>query len=217
MARLGLQGVLFGKAQMSAGLGALQYHKVRDAVVVPVPELADQARGPSAADDGCQGGVALRHLRRNGGQVLGEPRAADHGVHPRPEGGTDALGVLGGGHHGVDGHETGALGQLLGVLHLALQSPEIGGLGVLLKIRLLEAAEGGGDGAHAAAGGHGSGQAVQADAHAHAALQNGEGELLPANHHCHSRRVASRTAFPPSYSSSKIWRTGLISWSIPAT
>ena len=87
---------------------------------------------------------------------------------------------------------------------LPLQGPEVGGAGVMVKIRLLKAAKRGGDGAHAAAGGHGTGEMVQADANAHAALQNGEEKLLPANRHCHSRCVASNTAFPPLYSSSKI-------------
>ena len=59
---------------------------------------------------------------------------------------------------------------------------------------LLKAADGGGEGAHAAAGGYGPGQAFQADAHPHAALQNGEGEGLSPDRYCHAASVAFKTA-----------------------
>ena len=71
---------------------------------MPVPQLTDETRRPATADDGCQRGAALRHLRRQRGQVPRQTRAADDGIRPRPKGGTNAVGILRGGHHGVDGY-----------------------------------------------------------------------------------------------------------------
>ena len=99
---------------MSSGLRSLQHHKVRNAAIVPVPQLADQSGGPAAADDGGDGGVTVGNFGGQRGEILGKSRAADDGVGPGPEGSADAVGILGGGHHGVDGHQAHAAGKLLG-------------------------------------------------------------------------------------------------------
>ena len=137
---------------------------------MPVPQLAQQSRCPAAADDGGDGGVTVGDFGCQRRELLGQSRTADDGVSPRPEGGADAVGVLGGGHHGVDGDEPRAVGQFLGMAHLPVQCPEVGLEGMPVKIRLLKAAEGSGKGPHAAAGGYRPGKAVQTDAHAHAPL-----------------------------------------------
>ena len=77
---------------------------------------------------------------------------------------------------------------------LPVQRPEVGFKGTLGEIRLLKAADGGGEGPHAAAGGHRPGKAVQTDAHAHAPLQDREGEGLSPDRYCHAASVAFRTA-----------------------
>ena len=179
---------------MPPGLRSLQDQKVGDAAIVPVPQLADQSGGPAAADDGRQGGIAFRHLLRQGRQIPGQSRAADDGVGPRPEGSADAVGILGGGHHGVDGHQARAVGQFLGMADLPVQRPEVGLKGTFGEIRLLKAADGGGEGPHAAAGGYRPGKAVQTDAHAHAPLQDREGEGLSPDRYCHAASVTFKTA-----------------------
>ena len=137
---------------------------------MPVPQLAQQSCRPAAADDGGDGGVAVGDFGCQPREVLGQSRTADDGVSPRPEGGADAVGVLGGGHHGVDGDQPRTVSQLLGTAHLPVQRPEVGFKGTLGEIRLLKTAEGGGKGPHAAAGGYRPGKAVQTDANAHAPL-----------------------------------------------
>ena len=161
---------------------------------MPVPQLAQQSRRPAAADDGGDGGVAVGNFGGQRGEILGQSRAADDGVSPRPESGADAVGVLGGGDHGVDGDQPRAVGQFLGPADLALQSPEIGFKGMLGKIRLGKAADGGGESPHAAAGGYRPGKAVQTDPHAHAPLQDREGEGLSPDRYCHAASVAFKTA-----------------------
>ena len=210
-------GFLLGKAQMTTGQGAFQDHKVRNPLVVLIPQAADQGGGAAAADDGGNGGVAFRYLSGNAGQVFGKTCAAYYGIHAGAQRRADAVGVLGGGDHGIDGYHSCATGQFLGPPDLRGQGPQVGAFGVSGKIRLPEAANSGGDGAHAAGGGHGTGQTVQADSHAHAALQNRKGESFSPDGYSHSLPTASSTVWLCAYSSSKICLTGLISWSIPAT
>ena len=95
-----------GKAQMSAGQRPLQHDEIRDASVMPVPQAADQARGPAAADHRGQGGVALRDLCGQSGQIPGQTCPADDGIGPGPQGGADAVCILRGGHHGVYRHKS---------------------------------------------------------------------------------------------------------------
>ena len=78
--------------------------------------------------------------------------------------------------------------------HLPVQRPEVGLEGMPVKIRLLKAAEGGGEGPHAAAGGYRPGEAVQTDAHAHAPLQNREREGLSPDGYRHAASVAFKMA-----------------------
>ena len=86
------------------------------------------------------------------------------------------------------------MGQNLGTANLPVQRPEVGLEGMPVKIRLLKAADGGGEGPHAAAGGYRPGKAVQTDAHAHAPLQDREGEGLSPDRYCHAASVAFKTA-----------------------
>ena len=86
------------------------------------------------------------------------------------------------------------MGQNLGMADLPVQRSEVGFKGSLGEIRLLKAAEGGGEGPHAAAGGYRSGKAVQTDAHAHAPLQDREGEGLSPDRYRHAASVAFKTA-----------------------
>ena len=179
---------------MPPGLRPLQDQKVGDAAIVPVPQLAQQPRRPAAADDGGNGGVTVGNFGGQRGEILGQSRTADDGVSPRPESGADAVSILGGGDHGVDGDEPCAVGQNLGMADLPVQRPEVGFKGTLGEIRLLKAADGGGEGPHAAAGGYRPGKAVQTDAHAHAPLQDREGEGLSPDRYRHAASVAFKTA-----------------------
>ena len=161
---------------------------------MPVPQLAQQPRRPAAADDGGNGGVTVGNFGGQRGEILGQSRTADDGVSPRPESGADAVGILGGGDHGVDGDQPRAVGQDLGMADLPVQRPEVGLKGTFGEIRLLKAADGGGEGPHAAAGGHRPGEAVQTDAHAHAPLQDREGEGLSPDRYRHAASVTFKTA-----------------------
>lgn len=68
------------------------------------------------------------------GQVQGESRSGHHRVYSGSYGGAHCVGVLDGGHHGVDRYHSSAFGNLLGFADLLPESPEIGLKGILCKI-----------------------------------------------------------------------------------
>ena len=125
---------------MSPGPGPLQHQKVGDAAVVPVPQLA--ACSPAARPLLTMGAMAAslsETSAASAGRSLGSPAPQTMASSPRPESGADAVGILGGGDHGVDGHQPRAVGQLLGLADLPVQRPEVGFKGTLGEIRLLKA------------------------------------------------------------------------------
>ena len=161
------QQFFLGKAEVPARLAALDDHKVCGAAKGLGPAAQDELRRSSAGNDGRNGNVRCVH---KAGQFQREPRAGDHRVHPRFHSGADGGGVVLRGYHGVDGHHARAMGNFLRFSDLCCQCAVVGGCRVAGKVRLPVARVGGGDAAHAAARGHGTGQPAEGDPHAHAAL-----------------------------------------------
>ena len=201
------------KAQVAAGLAALQHHKVRHAAVALCPGAADELCCPGAGHDGGQ--QRLKALGQ-GGQLQRQARPADNGIGPGFQRGAHTVGILAGGHHGIYRHKAGPGGQPFGPLYLPAQGAQVGLLGVGGKVRLVPAGVGGAQGAHGPFGGHGTGQPAHGDAHAHAALNQGKGQLPVSQLHAFASSAA-RVALQPLSRSSKMARRGRISWSIPAT
>ena len=158
------------KAEMPARLAALDDHKIGGAVKALCPAAQDELCRPGAGHDGRNGHLFGAHDAR---QFQRQTRTGAHGVHPRRYGGADGLGIVPGGYHRVDGYQTHAPGNGLGLLNFCGQGAVVGCRRVTGKIRLAVACIGGGDAPHTAAGRYRTGQPAQRDAHAHAALQNG--------------------------------------------
>ena len=161
------QKLLLRKAQMSACLAALDDHEVGGAVKRLSPPAEDELCRTAAGHDGGQRHVGTFH---EPGQLQREARTRYDGVHPRLHGGADGVGVVLGGDHRVDGHQTCAACDLFRFFDLFFQGAEVGSGGVTGKVRLPVACIGRGDAAHAAAGRDGTGQPAEGDTDAHAAL-----------------------------------------------
>ena len=105
-----------------------------------VPGLAGCSRGCPAGLD-TMGARAVFPSGRCAGSSRGRPAPQTTASTPAATAVRTAVGKLPGGHHGIDGHHPGPSGQLLGSAdHLACQGPQIGSVGIGVKIRLLKAA-----------------------------------------------------------------------------
>ena len=161
------QKLFFRKAQMPTGLAALDDHEVGGAVEGFCPPAEDELCSTSAGHDGCQRNVSSFH---QAGQLQREARTRYDGIHTCLHSSADGVGVVLGGDHRVDGHQSRAVGDLFRFGDFFFQRTEICCVRVAGKIGFSVACVGGGDAPHAAAGRDRTGQPAEGDADAHAAL-----------------------------------------------
>ena len=172
---------------MPAGTASLYYHKVGQAVSMPLPGPADHPGSPSAGDDGGQQHLAVPG---NLGQFGGKPRSGDNGVGAAFNGSPDIVRIVLYCHHHIHAHQTAAFGDLLGFGDLFLQAAAVDIQGGAIEIRVTVAGMGSGDHTHAAAGSHCACQAGQGNTHAHTALDNGDRKFSVTNFHIQSQSFA---------------------------
>ncbi len=173
-----LQQVVLFKAKVSPGLAALNDQKVRRHAIALVPGFQNELGRPGAGHDGGEGDVRALHQT---GQLQGQARPGDDGVRPRLHRRLGQGGVLLHGHHQIDSHQAVSVGETAGFFDLLLQPPQVGFLGILTEVWLPIARMGRADTSHASAGGHRPGQAAQRHPHAHAPLDDRQGQLLLPN------------------------------------
>ena len=104
------------------------------------------------------------------GQLQREARTRYDGIHTCLHSSANGVGVVLGGDHRVDSHQSRAVGDLFRFGDFFFQRTEIRCERVAGKIGFSVACVGGGDAPHAAAGRDRTGQPAEGDAHAHAAL-----------------------------------------------
>ena len=111
---------------MPACQRAFHYHEVGQNAEALVPQLAQGGRGPGAGHNGSQ-----RHIRVTGNsrQIHCQACAADHRVHTGLDGGADAVRILGGGNHCIDGNHAQPAGQLFGFFDLPFQDAQMAPFG----------------------------------------------------------------------------------------
>jgi len=182
----GIQATIVAKALVAPALGAFQHHGVRQAVVFPLPLLADHLERPSRGHDGHQGHIRIPHEAGQGQREAGPGHDHLGAARDRsPDRGFIAFD----GAEDVDAHGATALGALPRRADDPFQC-----LGRIQRIRAVGTAQthgrvgrtvvAGADGrhqAHAAGAGHGPCQALPGDAHPHAALLDGVGQVKIAD------------------------------------
>ena len=161
---------------MAAGLGAFHHKGVRQVAGAGQPFFADDGGGAGRRHNGHQLGAEfflflVAEIAQNFGQFRGKARAGKDDVRALHNGGAHQGGEVGQGDHDVDADD--AVGDLARFFDFRGQGAAVGANRVLGHIRFAHADHCAGDNADAALGGHSGGEAMQGNADAHAALDDG--------------------------------------------
>ncbi len=172
--------LLPGKPKMTSCSGSFNYHKIRAASVLSVPEPADNGGCLHRGHNGSDFRSGSLHQRR---QNCGKPGSGNNQICSCFYGSPNIFPVFSGSHHNVYAYHA-TLCQFSGLMDVFCQSFQIGLNGGLVKSPLLVANLCCGNNAHASAACHSSRQPGKADAYAHTSLDDRNGHFQITDFKC---------------------------------